>query len=112
MRIPRILISGLRIVIFLTYYRSGNRIRRRISEIDEISGVDSRNGDVLYNSVFRFNPINESWLMAGESLFLDRLTERMNETPQGIKAIFEKRKNELIKLYQKESNGSKTEENK
>ena len=112
MRIPRILISGLRIVIFLTYYRSGNRIRRRISEIDEISGVDSRNGEVMYNSVFRFNPINESWLMAGESLFLDRLTERMNETPQGMKAIFEKRKEDLINRFLKDSDNSKKEENK
>lgn len=111
MNIPRILISGLRIVIFLTYYRSGNKIRRRISEIDEISGVDSRTGDIMYNSVFRFNPINESWLMAGESLFLDRLTERMNETPQGIRALFEKRKKNLMELFSENSVRTGEEEN-
>lgn len=101
MNIPKILISGLKIVIFLTYYRKGNRIQRRISEIDEIVGVDSRTGEILYNSVFRFNPINESWYMSGESLLMNLMEERMNETSMGIRKRFNDRREIVRKLYGK-----------
>jgi flagellar protein FlaI len=103
MNIPRIMISGLRIVIFLTYYRKGNQIRRRVSEIDEIHGVEAKTNDLLYNSVFRFNPLNNTWYMSEESLFLKRLETVMNETERGVRNIFEERRKRVIELYGKQN---------
>ena len=105
MNIPRIMISSLRIVIFLTYYRNGNQIRRRVSEIDEIHGIDGTTNDLLYNSVFRFNPLNNTWYMSEESLLLKRLETIMNETERGVRKIFNERRERVLELYGKGEKG-------
>lgn len=67
LNIPRVLISYLNIAIFLKFIRSGNKTVRKITEIDEISGIDGETIELLYNKVFSYDSSDDSQKYMGFS---------------------------------------------
>lgn len=76
MNIPRVLVSYLNIVIFINFVRLKGKMVRRITEVDEIVGIDGKSNEILYNRVFRYNPESDDYIFAGSSRLYDRIMEQ------------------------------------
>lgn len=80
MNIPRVLVSYLNIVIFINFVRLEGKMVRRITEVDEIIGIDGKTNEILYNRVFRYDPVTDRFHYAGSSKLYDRIAERRGVT--------------------------------
>lgn len=78
MNIPRVLVSYLNVVIFINFIRVGGRLVRRITEVDEIVGIDGRTNEILYNRVFTYDPQTDTFRYGGFSRLYDRVAEQRN----------------------------------
>ncbi len=76
MNIPRVLVSYLNIVIFINFVRLDGKMVRRITEVDEIVGIDGRTNEILYNRVFRYDPEKDKFNYAGSSRLYGRIMEQ------------------------------------
>lgn len=98
MNIPRVLVSYLNIVVFVNFVRLEGRIARRITEIDEIVGIDGKTNEILYNRVFRYDPHSDSFVYAGSSRLYNRLTEQRGITREEFENQVRKRSLMLSEL--------------
>lgn len=78
LNVPRILLSYLRTVVIDHFIRKGQEVFRRITEVNEISGVDSRTNEVVYNRVFSYNSKSDSHSFSGSSILLSDIAKRRN----------------------------------
>lgn len=76
MNIPRVLVSYLNIVVFINFVRLEGRMVRRITEVDEIIGIDGKTNEILYNRVFKYNPAADEYEYSGSSKLYDRIMEQ------------------------------------
>lgn len=81
MNIPRVLVSYLNIVIFINFVRLEGKMVRRITEVDEVVGIDGKSNEILYNRVFRYDPAKDSFTYAGSSRLYNRLMEQRSFNP-------------------------------
>ncbi len=96
MNIPRVLVSYLNIVIFINFVRLDGRLVRRITEVDEIVGIDGKTDEILYNRVFKYDPETDSFEYTGTSRLYDRIMEQRSYNRREFeKEIAERR--ELLK---------------
>ncbi|MEM0158394.1 MAG: type II/IV secretion system ATPase subunit [Thermoplasmataceae archaeon] len=75
MNIPKIMIPTLNIVMFTNFVRNGDSLERRITEIDELIEVDTEGDQILYNTVFRYDPSKRSFLMSQDSRLLEKFSK-------------------------------------
>ena len=101
MNIPRVLVSYLNIVIFINFVRLEGKMVRRITEVDEIIGIDGRTDEILYNRVFHYDPSSDKFHYAGSSKLYDRIAERRGVTHSKLHEEIEKRTALLLNLSQK-----------
>ena len=101
MNIPRVLVSYLNIVIFINFVRLQGRMVRRVTEVDEIIGIDGKTGEILYNRVFRYDPTNDTFHYAGTSKLYDRIAERRGETHSSLLEEIRRRSALLSNLSQR-----------
>lgn len=76
MNIPRVLVSYLNIVVFINFVRLEGKMVRRITEIDEIIGIDGKTDEILYNRVFKYNPEKDNYVYSGSSKLYDHLMDQ------------------------------------
>ncbi len=98
MNVPKLMISYLNIVIFINFVRKGDRKVRRITEVDEIVGIDSRTGDITYNRVFSHDPSDDTFHFSGNSLLLKRIAEQRSIPLDDVYAILHARASSLQNL--------------
>ena len=96
MNVPRLMIAYLNIVIFINFVKIGEKRTRRITEIDEITGIDGRTNDVTYNKVFAYDPLNDSFAFSGNSLLYKKIMEQNGLTFKAVMRDVEDRA-ELLK---------------
>ncbi|MEM3675699.1 MAG: hypothetical protein QXV22_01435, partial [Thermoplasmataceae archaeon] len=65
----------LNIVMFTNFVRNGDSLERRITEIDELIEVDTEGDQILYNTVFRYDPSKRSFLMSQDSRLLEKFSK-------------------------------------
>lgn len=82
MNIPRVLVSYLNIVIFINFVRLDGKMVRRITEVDEVIGIDGKSNDILYNRVFKYNPQTDTFDFTGSSSLYDRIIEQRGMKPE------------------------------
>lgn len=95
LNIPRILVSYLKTVIIGHFIRKGQETIRRITEVNEISGVDSSTNEVVYNKVFTYDSLTDRHNFSGYSLTLRKIATLRNISETELMAEFNKRK-ELV----------------
>jgi len=66
--LPKALLRNLDVVAVMTNANVGGRLSRRIKEIDEVEGVDSRTGEVRKRTVFRWNQSRDMHEKIDESM--------------------------------------------
>lgn len=92
LNIPRVLISALNFVIFNKFIRMGRRNMRKITEIDEIMGIDPENGEILYNRVFHFDYNENEQIYSGYSKILNEIKNQKQMSDEDFEKEFERRK--------------------
>ena len=97
LNIPRVLISSLNFVIFNKFVKIGNRMVRKITEIDEVMGVDSETREILYNKVYNFDFNVNTQVYSGYSKILKEIQQTKRMTDEEFKEEFDRRK-KLIDL--------------
>jgi len=60
------LLQSLNIVIQLTHAKIGGKTIRRTKEVMEITGIDLKKGEPIYQKVFQWNPSDDSFRFAAE----------------------------------------------
>ena len=91
MNVPKLMISYLNIVIFINFVRKGEKKVRRITEIDEIAGIDSRTGDITYNRVFTHDPAGDTFWFSGNSMLLKKIAEQRSVPVEEVFRILQTR---------------------
>lgn len=98
LNVPRILVASLGTVILSHFIRRGQMSLRRITEINEIVGIDKRTNDVIYNKVFSYNSGEDSHSFTGQSTLLNRIAEARNIPLRSLLREFEERTRIIEKM--------------
>ncbi len=89
--IPRLMLQTLDCVAVQVQARVDDQLVRRLKELTEIVGIDSRTGDLLTNQVYRWDPRKDTFRYMGKSHVLERRMEKHNLTPEQVEAEWENR---------------------
>ncbi len=76
MNVPKLMISYLNIVIFVNFVKRGEKRVRRITEIDEITGIEPASGEFTYNRAFYYDSASDTSVFTGNSVLFTRLAEQ------------------------------------
>lgn len=91
LNVPRILISYLKTVIIGHFIRRGSETIRRLTEVNEIVGVDSRTNEVIFNKVFTYNSKSDSHEFSGYSLLFRSIAEQKGVNEDAVVEEFRDR---------------------
>lgn len=89
--LPPSLIASVDVVTFLSVMRYREKQVRRTTEILEVVGLDEETRSPIFNRVFRWNPVNDSFESSGKSLLLKRISEASGMGEREIKEELERR---------------------
>jgi flagellar protein FlaI len=76
--VPRIMLQTVDAFVIQAQVRVHDRMVRRIKEVCEIVGIDEQTGDLLTNTVFRWDGATDRFVYMGKSHILDHLREKKN----------------------------------
>jgi len=82
--LPEGLIDSLDVAVFLSRMKYRDNFVRRVTEIVEIIEYDQEKKQTETNTVFKWNPINDSFESFGESFVLRKLVQRTGLTDKEI----------------------------
>lgn len=83
--LPASLLQSLDLVIFLLRVRYRNRHLRRVNEIFEIVEIDVNTKMPVFNRIFKWNSVNDSFELDQHSTILKRITESTGMSEDEIK---------------------------
>ena len=71
--IPRIMLQALEVVAIQTIARVKGRRVRRCKQVVEIVDIDPKTKEVLTNEVFRWDPVEDTFIYSGRSYILEKI---------------------------------------
>jgi flagellar protein FlaI len=84
LNVPKNMLQALNIVtVQALIYRGTERIRR-VQEIVEIAGIDPATGNVRINTVFTYNPIQDTFDYSGRSQIYAQIAEQRGWTREQL----------------------------
>jgi len=88
---PRILLTALNFVVIQTHARIGDSIVRRIKQIVELVGFEPETNELITNTVYEWDPANDSFVYKGHSFLFDEIMEMKNLTHEEMESEFQRR---------------------
>lgn len=82
--VPRLMLQTLEAVAIQVQARVDGQMVRRIKEVTEIVDIDPDTGDLLTNTVFRWNSKEDKQEYLGKSVILEKIMEKENLTAQEV----------------------------
>ena len=76
--LPRSLVSALNLVLLQRQVKVGNKMTRRIQSLTEIVGLDPETNELITNSVYSWNPGDDTFLFSGHSYIYERVAIMKN----------------------------------
>jgi len=73
MNVPRVMVSNIDLVIFIGMVKKEGRSVRRVKEIVEILGTDPDTKELITNTIFKWDPINDNFVFAGRSFTFEKI---------------------------------------
>ncbi|HKS60030.1 MAG TPA: type II/IV secretion system ATPase subunit [Thermoplasmata archaeon] len=70
--LPRSLVSALNLVLLQRQVKVGNKLTRRVQSLTEIVGLDPETNELITNSVYSWNPADDTFLFSGHSYIYER----------------------------------------
>jgi flagellar protein FlaI len=89
---PRILIKNLDIVLLQARVRVRGKITRRITDIVEVVDLDPSTKEVITNTLYEWNPFEDTFRFTGRSYLLERLEKEKGMSMEEILKEIERRK--------------------
>ena len=76
--LPRSLVSALNLVLLQRQVKVGNKMTRRVQSLTEIVGLDPETNELITNSVYSWNPGDDTFLFSGHSYVYERVAIMKN----------------------------------
>jgi flagellar protein FlaI len=105
--LPRSLVSALNLVLLQRQVKVGNKMTRRVSSLTEIVGLDPETNELITNSVYSWNPGDDTFLFSGHSYIYERVAIMKNWTMRDMEREVRNRTEMLEYLRWKESQATR-----
>ncbi|MGA9839926.1 MAG: type II/IV secretion system ATPase subunit [Thermoplasmata archaeon] len=76
--LPRSLVSALNLVLLQRQVKVGTKMTRRVQSLTEIVGLDPETNELITNSVYSWNPADDTFLYSGHSYVYERVALMKN----------------------------------
>ncbi|MGC2359443.1 MAG: type II/IV secretion system ATPase subunit [Thermoplasmata archaeon] len=76
--LPRSLVSALNLVLLQRQVKVGTKMTRRVQSLTEIVGLDPETNELITNSVYSWNPADDTFLYSGHSYVYERVAMMKN----------------------------------
>ncbi|HXW66713.1 MAG TPA: type II/IV secretion system ATPase subunit [Thermoplasmata archaeon] len=76
--LPRSLVSALSLVLLQRQVKVGTKMTRRVQSLTEIVGLDPETNELITNSVYSWNPADDTFLYSGHSYVYERVALMKN----------------------------------
>ena len=76
--LPRSLVSALNLVLLQRQVKVANKLTRRVQSLTEIVGLDPETNELITNSVYSWNPADDTFLFSGHSYIYERVAIMKN----------------------------------
>ena len=76
--LPRSLVSALNLVLLQRQVKVGAKMTRRVQSLTEIVGLDPETNELITNSVYSWNPADDTFLFSGHSYIYERVALMRN----------------------------------
>jgi flagellar protein FlaI len=73
--VPRVMIAALDCLSIQFQTRVNGRAVRRVKEVVEFLGIDNESGELLTNTLFRWDPRTDKWVHGMKSYLVERIAE-------------------------------------
>jgi flagellar protein FlaI len=73
MNVPRVMVANIDLVIFIGMVKKEGRAVRRVKEIVEILGTDPDTHELITNTIFKWNPLDDSFDFNGRSFLFEKI---------------------------------------
>ena len=105
--LPRSLVSALNLVLLQRQVKVGNKMTRRVQSLTEIVGLDPETNELITNSVYSWNPSDDTFLFSGHSYVYERVAIMKNQTMKEMEREVRNRVEILDFLKWKESQATR-----
>jgi flagellar protein FlaI len=89
--LPRALLTALNLVMLQGQVKVGTKMTRRVKNLTEIVGMDPETSELITNSVFRWNPADDSFGYSGHSYIYEKVRAVRNWTPREMEREVKRR---------------------
>lgn len=89
--LPRALITALDVVMLQAQVKVGTKMTRRVKSLTEIVGMDPETGELITNSVFTWNPADDSFNYSGHSYIFEKVRTVKSWSPREIEREWRRR---------------------
>ncbi len=97
---PRILIKNLDVVLLQARVRLRGKITRRITDIVEVVDLDPSTREVITNTVYEWNPFEDTFRFTGRSYLLERLEKEKGMSMLEITKELDRRKRIITWMHE------------
>ena len=105
--LPRSLVSALNLVLLQRQVKVGPKLTRRVQTLTEIVGLDPETNELITNSVYSWNPSDDTFLFSGHSYIYERVAMMKNWTMKDIEREVRNRTAMLEFMKWKEARASR-----
>lgn len=89
--LPRALMTALDIVLLQAQVKVGTKMTRRVKSLTEIVGMDPETSELITNSVFTWNPADDSFNFSGHSYVYEKVRTIRNWSPREMEREIKRR---------------------
>jgi flagellar protein FlaI len=89
--LPRALLTALDIVLLQAQVKVGTKMTRRVKSLTEIVGMDPETGELITNSVYTWNPADDTFNYSGHSYVYEKVRTIRNWSPREMEREVKRR---------------------
>ena len=105
--LPRSLVSALNLVLLQRQVKVGTKMTRRVQSLTEIVGLDPETNELITNSVYSWNPSDDTFLFSGHSYIYERVALMKNWSMKEIEKEVRNRTDMLEFMRLKEAQATR-----
>ncbi len=105
--LPRSLVSALNLVLLQRQVKVGTKMTRRVQSLTEIVGLDPETNELITNSVYSWNPADDTFLYSGHSYIYERVALMTNLSMKEMEREVRNRVEMLEYMVAKDSRASR-----
>ena len=89
--LPRALITALNMVMLQAQVKVGTKMTRRVKSLTEIVGIDPETNELITNSVYTWNPADDTFNYSGHSYVYEKVRMARNWAPREMEREIKRR---------------------